>query len=487
MKGCSIDVLAVYDSNGVFHTTPFHIKITRDKYSKSPRTKVKSLLEALARSQRKLIKTSGEVFSVSASEEFDHREMNCGKIEESVWKTRASEDEGGVSTLIAAIDWIDVIINGTVAWNVIACIDPAQEMVCFYDPATGEFTTDPSRKCLTSWGLKDGFNDIVVSYRLHNNKAIGATTKYSAIIEDNEAKQYSFGLFVYPVANTKLAVIDIDGTITIADVRGYVESVYLGVYTYVHDGIVNFLRVLQEQFKYSLVFLTSRPLAHLSETRQLLSHVRDVSIDEDGNKVTNHALGLPRCPLFVNMKSIGKAVYGEVVSKDTTQFKWGVLHRINQVFIKAGMRDKSVFRLGLGNKEADMMAYYFAGVPSGRQLLVNTSSEVNVWRPSADLMAFSKNIGRGARKESAAKGASVDQEDKFSSLAESSTQDMERVIKEGANIGSAGECAITFKSYCDEHLLYYLDDLEMASRKTGSRSSFNSSTLGAPVSSSIAR
>ena len=219
----------------------------------------------------------------------------------------------------------------------------------------------------------------MISYRLKNNEVIVDNTKYSVTGRGLRRNSLHLG-YLCIATNTKLAVIDIDGTITIADVRGYLESVYLGVYTYVHDGIVHFLRVLQEQFKYSLVFLTSRPLAHLTETRDLLSQVRDVSVDQNGNKITNHALGLLRCPLFVNLKSIGKAVYGEVISKDAAQFKSGVLYRINQVFIKAGMRDNSVFRLGLGNKDTDMVAYYLSGAP-GRQLLVNTSSEVNVWRP----------------------------------------------------------------------------------------------------------
>ena len=48
----------------------------------------------------------------------------------------------------------------------------------------------------------------------------------------------SFGLFLYPL-NAKLAVIDIDGTVTVSDVRGYVESVFLGVYTHVHHGVAN--------------------------------------------------------------------------------------------------------------------------------------------------------------------------------------------------------------------------------------------------------
>ncbi len=38
-----------------------------------------------------------------------------------------------------------------------------------------------------------------------------------------------------------MAVVDVDGTLTRSDVRGYVETVYLGVYDYVHTGVADFL------------------------------------------------------------------------------------------------------------------------------------------------------------------------------------------------------------------------------------------------------
>lgn len=38
-----------------------------------------------------------------------------------------------------------------------------------------------------------------------------------------------------------MAVIDVDGTLTRSDVRGYVETVFLGMYDYVHPGVARFL------------------------------------------------------------------------------------------------------------------------------------------------------------------------------------------------------------------------------------------------------
>ena len=42
----------------------------------------------------------------------------------------------------------------------------------------------------------------------------------------------------------RLVVVDVDGTLTRSDVRGYVETVYLGVYDYIHTGVVDFLNNL---------------------------------------------------------------------------------------------------------------------------------------------------------------------------------------------------------------------------------------------------
>lgn len=41
-----------------------------------------------------------------------------------------------------------------------------------------------------------------------------------------------------------MVVVDVDGTLTRSDVRGYVETVYLGFYDYIHSGVVDFLNNL---------------------------------------------------------------------------------------------------------------------------------------------------------------------------------------------------------------------------------------------------
>ena len=55
----------------------------------------------------------------------------------------------------------------------------------------------------------------------------------------------------------RLAVVDVDGTLTRSDVRGYVETVYLGVYDYIHTGVVEFLNNMVWRMNYCFTYLLS--------------------------------------------------------------------------------------------------------------------------------------------------------------------------------------------------------------------------------------
>jgi phosphatidate phosphatase PAH1 len=57
--------------------------------------------------------------------------------------------------------------------------------------------------------------------------------------------------------------MDIDGTITKEDVGGYVTSVFMGMYTYVHAGVVRFLDELTRKHNLHVLYVTSRPMTHM--------------------------------------------------------------------------------------------------------------------------------------------------------------------------------------------------------------------------------
>ena len=72
----------------------------------------------------------------------------------------------------------------------------------------------------------------------------------------------------------KIMVVDIDGTITRSDVRGYIETVFMSYYQYCHKGVIEFFYTLEQVLHVKILFLTSRPIAHLQETRNLLNSLR---------------------------------------------------------------------------------------------------------------------------------------------------------------------------------------------------------------------
>ena len=123
----------------------------------------------------------------------------------------------------------------------------------------------------------------------------------------------------------KLVVVDIDGTITKSNITGYWQTVFLGVYSYVHEGLVMFLDTLSKSFGFNIVYLTSRPITHVQETKNLLEGVQAV----DGYE-------MPMGPLFMNKESISMAIYREVIANTAMEFKAEVMLSVTSIFRQAG-------------------------------------------------------------------------------------------------------------------------------------------------------
>lgn len=243
----------------------------------------------------------------------------------------------------------------------------------------GKFTRKPSSTTLKFFHLRKGCNSIICK-----NRASGATAKFSL---------YLYGRF------DKIIIMDVDGTVTRSDVRGYVESVYLGVYNYTHDGVVTFLNTVQETQGHHVLYLTSRPISHLKETRLLLLNARDTTVGK----------ALPQGPVFSNTESLMTAAYRELIAKNTVALKSSILLTISEIFKHALSTPRlstpssssshngflsesesdlepfipdqffSPFLFGIGNKVADAIAYKMAGVLEGRILIIDPSSTIRVW------------------------------------------------------------------------------------------------------------
>ena len=247
-----------------------------------------------------------------------------------------------------------------------------------HSPPPGTFTRTPSSAMLKHLHLNKGRNIIICKNRMSGTIA-------------------EFSIYLYERTD-KIIIMDIDGTVTKSDVRGYVESVYLGVYNYTHDGIINFLNELQERSKCHLLYLTSRPISHIKETRLLLQNARDRS-------TTGQGKCLPHGPVFSNTETLMTAAYRELIAKNTVALKSSILLTISEVFKKASSVQKNIFNVhdnfhiqnngdqdrieiskfttpflfGIGNKIADGKAYKIAGVQDGHILIIDTESQIKVW------------------------------------------------------------------------------------------------------------
>jgi hypothetical protein len=99
---------------------------------------------------------------------------------------------------------VDIFCNG-IRINVLA-ISNADGIVQFYDFSTRSFSDTPNTSLLLSFNLVSQSNSILCRHR-------------------GSAASKSFTIWMLDL-NKKIVVMDIDGTITKSDVRGYMETVY---------------------------------------------------------------------------------------------------------------------------------------------------------------------------------------------------------------------------------------------------------------------
>lgn len=245
-------------------------------------------------------------------------------------------------------DFVDMFCNEIHCADIKAAIGP-DLILRFLNPTTGSYESNPDEIVFSLLNITPGENNLICKHRL------------TGVVEEVSIWQLD--------VSTKLVVMDIDGTITRSNVKGYFETVYLGVFTYIHEGIVDFLLHLEEKHGFKIIYLTSRPMIHKKETSAFLRGI----VDQKGNKI-------PPGPVFLNKDKIIQAIYREVIAKTTVTFKSQALVNISQVFSAAGSTKLSPFILGIGNKESDAIAYNLAGLNAERILIINKSSRLVVWK-----------------------------------------------------------------------------------------------------------
>jgi phosphatidate phosphatase PAH1 len=158
---------------------------------------------------------------------------------------------------------------------------------------------------------------------------------------------------------------------------------YLGIYNHTHHGVVEFLNNLKSSCNCDILYLTSRPISHLKETKLLLRNTRDKK-----NSDKNKSNCLPLGPVFANTETLITAAYREIIAKNTVSLKSSILDTISDVFKQAALASVfpgftgdpasvlpgftgdpdyrtdfyfNPFLFGIGNKNADAVAYKRAG------------------------------------------------------------------------------------------------------------------------------
>lgn len=296
---------------------------------------------------------------VPSSPESKHNNVACSdffiKITSSYWKGK----KGG-STLTVRINK-QTTVNG---FNLLVCKDG---LCRFPQPGIGNSLSKPRAEKLTELlnFLNPGQNKI--EYCL-------STSKFT--IESN--------IYLWSSSDSIL-ISDIDGTITKSDLKGIMDSLITETYKHVHRGVCSFYSSIlstdidtntndpemknkksSQQAKIQIIYLTSRPMSLLPQTRKLLSFTT-----QDGSR-------LPPGPILCHPGSLAKVLYTELIEKNAHKFKGNMLlEQVVNPFSFAGRPNNThLFIAGFGNKITDALAYEMAGACRKDIYIIDESSNI---------------------------------------------------------------------------------------------------------------
>eukprot|EP01039_Chlorochromonas_danica_P009785 gene9785-10821_t len=341
-----MDVVCVQDSAGVFHYTSFYVKFKIALVDQAART---------------ILGSGGDDFSSAKSNPADNLVLPA--VSDSAIAAQGQRDaEQSFPPRDGSL--VTIIVNGKPVENGVIAFIGLGQLLHFFSPKTAEVSLTPPQEIFRKFSIKAGRNKVECLHRDSGCSVVFYIWFYS--LEDN------------------LVVMDIDGTITKSDLRGYIQTVYLGLFGYIHDGVVEFLHALSSRLNLKIIYLTSRPIGHRKETLSLLQNAKG-----------RRGEPMPQGPLFMAKARLMEALYQEIVTKDTARTKGDILYHITNVFRAAGARGRSPFVLGVGNKESDALAYNSIGLPGENILLINPASTIVVWKNPKARSVFGNFLNRG--------------------------------------------------------------------------------------------
>lgn len=169
-----------------------------------------------------------------------------------------------------------------------------------------------------------------------------------------ESTKLTANLFLFE-ADKKVAISDIDGTITSSDTLGVIMP-FLGM-SWIHPGITKLYNEAASR-GVNYIYLTARPKSLADSTRKML-----------GNVVQNGE-HLPPGPIFTCPERLWAAVSRELKG-DTHRYKIPTLQMLQSLY-----EPFNPFVMAFGNRESDAKAYAEVGILDSRVVLFDKKHRV---------------------------------------------------------------------------------------------------------------
>lgn len=196
-------------------------------------------------------------------------------------------------------------------------------------------------------------------------------------VNKEEEEEVTGRLFLWRHSD-RVVISDIDGTITMSDVRGHLLT-RLGK-DWVHEGVCSLYDRIASN-GYRLLYLTARPATMAGSTSQFIEKIRQQTPGDGANSSTSDKQQrqttpprfhtLPPGPVITAYNSTRNAFLREVVLRRPEAFKIYILRLIRDAF-----EPSAPFVCGLGNRVTDDLTYERVGVPKDRIFRINTGSRI---------------------------------------------------------------------------------------------------------------
>lgn len=358
----AIDVIVVKQKDGLLKSTPFYVRFGKLSILKPKNTQVYIKINDKIKSLQMRLNETGEAFFIgkqSVNESIKTEENISKKSKEKTIISKIISQRAQSCPIIRNVSNIiePIVLNANEKFtrngeseNTKINQDDRTNFFLSNDSGDAQANVDDQSETIHSsrqleheqlvdLGLEKGINEI----------------KYCVLTSKGEEKVVIGYIFLWNHYE-KVVVSDIDGTITRSVLRGQILTI-IG-HDWYHDHISELLTSIAEN-GYKILYLSARPFFQCDITRTLLK-----SIKQDEKT-------LPWGPLIVNTVGFLDAFHGEIIEKNSDEFKIKILKELCQLF------PSNPFYAGFGDKITDVNTYSSIGINDSFIFIVDESGTVN--------------------------------------------------------------------------------------------------------------